>query len=61
MMPEIIEYELTFSGVGLFFAYKGISEQLQRVRKLTEVTHDESQGRKLDEEAEDGMSYPETP
>ena len=57
----MLEYELILSGVGLFFAYKGISEQLQRVRKLTEVTHDESQGRKLDEEAEDGMSYPKNP
>ncbi|KKY28533.1 hypothetical protein UCRPC4_g00521 [Phaeomoniella chlamydospora] len=43
-------------GVGLFVAYRGIIEQLHHVRTLTEITHDESPGRRLDQETEDTVS-----
>lgn len=41
-------------GISLFFAFRGFVAELERVRKLTEITHDEKETNVLGEGTEDG-------
>lgn len=46
---------LTFLGVSLFFAVRGIATDLRQVVDLTEITHVEKEDKIISEGTEEGM------
>lgn len=54
LLVDVREYMLTYPGVSLFFAVRGIATDLRQVVDLTEIKHIEREDKIISEGTEEG-------